>query len=68
MSTQVSITTKDGRNIVALNYRMDPGTPPRPSTPQDPSGGTYHVQGPNGWIDIPANQIQSIGLMGGAHT
>jgi len=68
MSTQVAIITTSGQLIQAINYRMDPSAPPHPSTPNDPLGGTYHVQGPNGWIDIPANQVQAIALMGGAGT
>jgi hypothetical protein len=68
MSTQVVIVTTSGQLVNGINYRMDPGVPPRPSTPDDPSGGMYHVQGPNGWIDVPAYQVHGIALTGGVNT
>lgn len=69
MTTQVKVQLTNGKTLNALNYRIDPG-----STPTDTaalatqisgglSTGTYHVRGPNGWIDIPANQVQNITYM-----
>lgn len=69
MSTQVTITLTDGRVIQGLSYRMSTAVPANPSVSASPgTGGVYHVQAENGWIDIPASQVASIVLKPGRPT
>jgi len=69
MSSQVTITTTDGRVLIGLNYRMSPASTGNPSVPASPlTGGVYHLQGDTGWIDIPASQVASIVLKPGRPT
>jgi hypothetical protein len=67
MSGQVQLTTNDGQTITGLTWRMTP-TNNRPSVPASWNGGMYHIQTPNGWIEVPGNQVNDIGITMGAQT
>lgn len=65
MSSQVTITLINGRVIHGVNYRMSATAPSgtgglKPSVPDALTGGVYHIEDENGWVDIPANQVASI--------
>jgi hypothetical protein len=69
MSTQVTITLTDGRVIQGLSYRMSTGVPVNPTVPASPiTHGMYHIQGDNGWVDIPASEVASVVLHPGRPT
>jgi hypothetical protein len=75
MSTGVTIQTTNGAVVHGINYSISTANLPASvaalaaSMPGGMTYGVYHMRGPRGWVDIPANQISSVlALKPGAST